>query len=45
MSDASLDRYIASGLEKAKPKYWTITANFFIALLVSILAAITVLGL
>ena len=29
MSDASLDRYIASGLEKAKPKYWTITANFF----------------
>ncbi len=45
MSDASLDRYIASGLEKAKPKYWTITANFFIALLVSFLAAITVLGL
>jgi len=45
MSGVSLDRYIASGLEKAKTKYWTITANFFIAVLVSLLAAITVLGL
>ena len=45
MNDVSLDRYIASGLERAKTKYWTITANFFIAVLVSFLAGITVLGL
>ena len=45
MSGVSLDRYIASGLEKAKTKYWTITANFFIAVLVSLLASVTVLGL
>jgi len=28
MRGVSLDRYIASGLEKAKTKYWTITASF-----------------
>ena len=28
MRGVSLDRYIASGLEKVKTKYWTITASF-----------------
>ena len=28
MRGVSLDPYIVSGLEKAKTKYWTITASF-----------------
>lgn len=45
MQDISFDAFFSRGIERAKPKYWSLLGNFCLFGLAIVVAAITVIGI